>query len=219
MPLQSCNEKAFYNITTGLPEAEINRHATKGVRCNVLLLYSQKKKVRSFNFNHRTIKAVTLRMSASKPPINILLADDDEDDCLFFQDALKELPVSTLLQTVSNGDQLMERLHDKQQFLPDLLFLDLNMPRKNGLDCLEEIKQHTDLNRLFIAIYSTSLQQHIVDKVHEIGAQYYICKPTSFSKLKNLIFQTIAFKETDSNLQPSRGKFVLSQEIFTNEKK
>ncbi|MBC7536168.1 MAG: response regulator [Ferruginibacter sp.] len=158
-------------------------------------------------------------MSASKPPINILLADDDEDDCLFFQDALKELPVSTLLQTVSNGDQLMERLHDKQQFLPDLLFLDLNMPRKNGLDCLEEIKQHTDLNRLFIAIYSTSLQQHIVDKVHEIGAQYYICKPTSFSKLKNLIFQTIAFKETDSNLQPSRGKFVLSQEIFTNEKK
>ena len=157
-------------------------------------------------------------MPELKPPIKILLADDDEDDCLFFQDALKELPFTTLLQTVSNGDQLMQRLHDKQQFLPDLLFLDLNMPRKNGLDCLEKIKQDKDLNGLFTAIYSTSLQRHIVDKLYEIGAHYYICKPASFSKLKKLIFKIINLKETDSNLQPPRNMFVISQEIFTNER-
>ena len=65
-------------------------------------------------------------------PINVLLADDDIDDISFFDKALKELAVSTHLTTVNDGDQLMNYLSENLEHLPDILFLDLNMPRKNG---------------------------------------------------------------------------------------
>ena len=70
----------------------------------------------------------------------ILLADDDTDDCIFFKEALDELLLPTKLMTVHDGEQLMHLLANESTELPDVLFLDLNMPRKNGFECLEEIK-------------------------------------------------------------------------------
>ena len=87
--------------------------------------------------------------------VNILLADDDSDDCLFFKDVLDELNLPTLLTTVHNGEQLMEVLL-KSTELPDILFLDLNMPRKNGFECLSAIKQTKKLNQVPVIIFSTS---------------------------------------------------------------
>lgn len=72
--------------------------------------------------------------------LNILLADDDSDDCLFFKEALRELLLSTNLTTVHDGEQLMQLLTNETNVLPHVLFLDLNMPRKNGFECLTEIK-------------------------------------------------------------------------------
>ena len=66
----------------------------------------------------------------------ILLADDDKNDQLLFKEALEELPVTTHLASVENGEQLMQLLNDGKELLPDILFLDLNMPRKNGFTCL-----------------------------------------------------------------------------------
>ena len=77
-----------------------------------------------------------------KQQYNLLLADDDEDDCDFFKEALDELLLPTSLVTVNDGVQLMDFLSESgAENLPDILFLDLNMPRKNGLECLTEIKQ------------------------------------------------------------------------------
>jgi CheY-like chemotaxis protein len=76
--------------------------------------------------------------------INILLADDDKADCLLFKDALEELPVSANLTIVHNGEQVIEELTKKGSKLPDVLFLDLNMPRKNGFASLGEIKRSTN---------------------------------------------------------------------------
>ncbi len=94
----------------------------------------------------------------SHPPqrtLNILLADDDLDDCLFFKEALEELPLSTNLTTVHNGDQLMERLALKKTRLPHVLFLDLNMPGKNGFACLKEIRLDDKLQKLPVFIFSS----------------------------------------------------------------
>ena len=64
--------------------------------------------------------------------LNLLLADDDADDCMFFKEALEELPVAAKLITVNDGVQLMNHLINENSQLPDALYLDLNMPRKNG---------------------------------------------------------------------------------------
>ena len=84
--------------------------------------------------------------------LNILLADDDADDCLFFTEALTGSPLSTHLTTVPDGEHLMQLLSNEKYELPDVLFLDLNMPRKNGFECLSEIKQNSKLNMLSVVI-------------------------------------------------------------------
>ena len=72
--------------------------------------------------------------------LHVLLADDDIDDCIFFKEALAELLLSTQLTAVHDGEQLMQHLTDETCELPDVVFLDINMPRKNGFECLAEIK-------------------------------------------------------------------------------
>ena len=76
----------------------------------------------------------------NKEYIHIILADDDEDDRLFFTDAFEELKISTKVQTYNDGSELMEYLNSEDAILPEILFLDLNMPKKNGIECLKEIK-------------------------------------------------------------------------------
>jgi CheY-like chemotaxis protein len=94
---------------------------------------------------------------------------------------------------------------NKKEKLPGILFLDLNMPCKNGFTCLTEIKQDEELRELPVVILSTSFQQEKVDQLHKGGAQHYVCKPTEFSHLKNLIHRAIS--------KPPEEGFVLSNEI------
>lgn len=72
---------------------------------------------------------------------NILLADDDIDDCSFFKEALEKLSLNTIFNVVNDGEKLMFYLQKLTSELPDVLFLDLNMHRKNGFECLNEIKK------------------------------------------------------------------------------
>jgi CheY-like chemotaxis protein len=125
--------------------------------------------------------------------IQILLADDDKDDCFLFREALSELPVSTNLVTVHDGEQLMSYLTEHETQLPHVLFLDLNMPRKNGFECLTEIKHNDSLKDLPVIMFSTSYprdmgyEQDIIKVLYNIGAQDYIRKPEDFTKLKQVI--------------------------------
>lgn len=150
---------------------------------------------------------------------SILLADDDNDDCLLFKDALEELSVSAALTTVFDGDQLMQLLTKEDALLPDVLFLDLNMPRKNGFQCLEEIKKDAKLNKLPIIIFSTSYEPDIARKLYQDGAMHYIQKPNEFSKLKNVIFDAITVASKRNSTQPSIEGFVLLTDSYNNEYK
>lgn len=146
----------------------------------------------------------------NKQNYNLLLADDDEDDCAFFKEALDELPVSTVLTTVNDGVELMEFLSKNgASKLPDILFLDLNMPRKNGSECLTEIKQIEELKDLPVIIFSTSLDMSIVDQMYEKGAAYYIRKPGDFTKLKKVIGDALKISSENNFEQPSRDQFIL----------
>lgn len=140
---------------------------------------------------------------------NLLLADDDSDDCLFFKEALEELPVDASLSTVNDGVQLMDFLSSNSRNLPDALFLDLNMPRKSGLECLTEIKVTDNLKHLPIIIFSTSLDLDVVDSLYEKGANYYIRKPGDFSALKKVIFEAITLTNNANSKHPNREEFIL----------
>lgn len=144
------------------------------------------------------------------PLYNILLADDDADDRTFFEDALEEMALTAKLTTVNDGVQLMNILTQTQkEKLPDVLFLDLNMPLKSGFECLSEIKSDTTLQSLPIIIFSTSLDTDTVDRLYAQGATYYICKPGEFSKLKKVILDAITLADQNKLVQPSRDNFVL----------
>ena len=150
----------------------------------------------------------------SKEPFHrILLADDDNDDCLLFTDALNDLPLATHLTTVRHGEDLMLHLYAKNE-LPDLLFLDLNMPRKTGFECLTEIKQSEKLRSIPVIIFSTSYAPEIVDLLYKNGAQHYVCKPNSFKQLAEVIQRAITVTlQKNHSIQISMEEFVLSPGI------
>ena len=141
--------------------------------------------------------------------INIILADDDTADCLLFKEALEELPVSARLTIVHNGELLMEELAKKGK-LPDVLFLDLNMPRKNGFASLGEIKRSTELQDLPVIIFSTASEAETVKNVFRDAAHYYICKPADFSQLKKAIYEALTLITQNNSPLPGKEKFMIT---------
>ena len=125
--------------------------------------------------------------------INILLAEDDKDDRFFFEKALKEISIPTNLNTVNDGEELMKYLDNNIEHLPDIIFLDLSMPRKTGFECLIEIKENIKLKEIQVVVFSTSFSQDttyemgLSNELLKIGAQNYIRKPSDFAQLKNII--------------------------------
>jgi CheY-like chemotaxis protein len=121
----------------------------------------------------------------------ITLADDDEDDRLFFTDAFDELKINTKVNTFKNGRELLNYLHEPEVILPNIIFLDLNMPILNGIDCLKEIKSNAKFKDIAIAIYSTSSSEQDVENTFVLGANIYIKKPSSFNDLKKILSEVV----------------------------
>ncbi|MBM1104575.1 response regulator [Aurantibacter crassamenti] len=118
--------------------------------------------------------------------MHIVLADDDEDDRLLFSEAIEETKVESKLSLFHDGQQLMDYLHSTNS-LPQLIFLDLNMPIKNGMQCLKEIRNCPKLKDLCVAIYSTSSSEFDIEETFINGANIYINKPNNFTELCNAI--------------------------------
>ncbi|MGE6355989.1 response regulator [Flavobacterium sp. NPDC079362] len=118
----------------------------------------------------------------------IYLADDDSDDRDFFADALLETDPAVVLKQFQDGMYLMDDLLaiDPAE-LPEFIFLDINMPRKTGLECLEEISSHENLKDLTVIMLSTSSDPDNISTARELGAAFYAVKPSSFEKLKSLL--------------------------------
>ena len=126
-------------------------------------------------------------------PYTIYLADDDADDRLFFQEALEELKGSLSFQSFDNGVTLMDSLLKTESKLPDIIFLDLNMPLMNGYECLSDIRDEPKLSHLSVVVYSTIVDPVEVDLLQEKGANLYLQKPTSFNQLKLSLKKCITF--------------------------
>ncbi|MBO3099699.1 response regulator [Gelidibacter pelagius] len=141
--------------------------------------------------------------------LHLLLADDDIDDCDFFRDAIDEISDTFELTVLNNGVELMSFLVTEPETHPNLIFLDLNMPKKSGMECIAEIKASDSLSHIPIIIYSTSLDHIVVNTLYDMGAHHYIQKPAEFTSIKSVIKKVISLFD-QTLLQPrSRDNFII----------
>lgn len=115
--------------------------------------------------------------------MNILIVDDDEDDRDLFCDAVHVVDPAINCIIARNGEEALNGLRSNHLPLPDLIFPDLNMPRVNGVQCLREIKKHNALHAIPVVIYSTSKLKEDKETTKNLGAIYFITKPSSLREL------------------------------------
>ncbi|NUY79485.1 response regulator [Flavobacterium sp. MAH-1] len=131
-------------------------------------------------------------MIHDKNIVEILLVDDDQDDRSIFSDALSELKIETSLNMLEDGRDLVAYLEDTKNKRPDILFLDLNMPYKSGVECLKEIRTIDKFKDLSVAIYSTSNSEKDMEDTFINGANIYIRKPNDFTQLKKVLTEVLS---------------------------
>ncbi|MDB5036381.1 MAG: two-component system response regulator [Chlorobi bacterium] len=126
--------------------------------------------------------------------ITILMADDDADDRMLAKDALEESRVANNLLFVEDGEELIDYLLRRGRFTdpatsprPGLILLDLNMPRKDGREALQEIKSYPELRRIPIIIMTTSKAEEDIFRSYDLGASSFITKPVTFDRLVELM--------------------------------
>jgi DNA-binding response OmpR family regulator len=117
----------------------------------------------------------------------IFIADDDPDDRELFADAVAEINNQITCVTASNGQDALKLLQKKEQALPDFIFLDLNMPRISGKQCLTELKKIERLQTVPVIIYTTAKIDDDMKEMKELGASYFLIKPNKFDELVNAI--------------------------------
>lgn len=115
---------------------------------------------------------------------SIILADDDRDDHEFFRDALTQIKPNINLTTVENGEELLSLL---KHYIPDFIFLDLDMPGKNGLECLTEIRNNAALKNIPVVIFSSTSRPANIDTAYEMGADLFFIKPSNYNDLVSSI--------------------------------
>jgi CheY-like chemotaxis protein len=140
---------------------------------------------------------------------HIFVADDDEDDRMLFEEVVKDLPYLVHLTMARDGDETIKTLLQLTA-LPDVLFLDLNMPIKNGLDCLIEIKTIKKIRSIPVIIFSTSSYPGAINQAYDAGAHLYIRKPNDFLNFKRSIQYVLSIAWKSNISQPPKEEFVLS---------
>lgn len=144
-----------------------------------------------------------------KESITITLADDDRDDRMFFTEAFDELKINTIVNTCNDGCALMDYLYHPETILPNIIFLDLNMPRKNGLECLMEIKKDNRFKNIAVAIYSTSASEEDIENTFIRGANIYIKKPSDFASLKKVLSEVVTINWQYQTSSLNKENFLL----------
>jgi chemotaxis family two-component system response regulator Rcp1 len=130
-------------------------------------------------------------MKNSKDKPRILLVEDNPGDIRLTQEALKESQIEITLDVVSDGEQAVDFLMQRNKYVdsvrPNIILLDLNLPKKNGIEVLKEIKAHDLLKRIPVIVLTTSDAEHDISKAYDLHANCYILKPVDFDDFANVI--------------------------------
>lgn len=139
----------------------------------------------------------------------IFHADDDQDDRLLFLEAAAELDLQLEVHQAEDGQKLLDYLYRNPSEIPEIVFLDINMPVKNGFECLKEIRNAENrLKHLRIIMLSTSSSPENIELSYELGADFYAVKPSTFQGLKRLLASIMSLDWSIS--KTNKEKFLLA---------
>lgn len=168
-------------------------------------LFSQVKLKKSFD---KQLNFLLTALVGDKK-LHVMLADDDADDREIFLEALATISANIKVSIAIDGADLMHKLNNLLDHLPDLIFLDLNMPRKNGVECLDDIRRIQYYDQIPVLIYSTSAFAEQINITYKKGANLYIQKPHSFTGIQQVLQKIFSADPSQYLSQPSFSHFVL----------
>jgi CheY-like chemotaxis protein len=124
---------------------------------------------------------------------HFFIADDDPDDQELFIEALHEVDELCVCVTAFDGLEALDKLFAAKLYVPDIIFLDLNMPKMNGKECLAEIKKDNVLKEVPVIIYSTSADKRDMLEALQLGAVFFLQKPNRFEELSRALKHIISY--------------------------
>lgn len=147
--------------------------------------------------------------NSTKKISHVLLADDDEDDRTLFSEAVKVISPDIKVTLAENEPSLLMFLNSEA--VPEVIFLDVNMPLKSGIDCLRAIKGNINYINSAVVMYSTSNNVKDIDAAYNEGADFYIIKPSNYTLLIDILrslFDTLSTKRSFH----TRDTFLINEE-------
>lgn len=148
-------------------------------------------------------------MVNANPSTNVLIAEDDDDDYLIFSLAVEELSVRVILSRAENGDILMKMLNENH---PDILFLDILMPCRDGRQCIREIRADSKFDSLPIIVYSSLKDMETIEFCYRAGSNLYAVKPSSLNDVKQALERIFAVDWKKMLYYPPLSQFVIRGE-------
>lgn len=146
-------------------------------------------------------------MNVMDNPTHVLLAEDDDDDFYIFSLAIKELSFKVILTRAENGDILLTMLDEKN---PDILFLDILMPCRDGRQCLKEIRSNRKYDSLPIIMYTSLHDLETIEFTYREGSNLYVIKPSSLMSLKDVLERVFSIDWKKLLYFPPASKFVIN---------
>lgn len=140
--------------------------------------------------------------------LNVLFVDDDSDESYLFNEALEQAGLTITLNRATNGNNLISYLHTNQT-IPDLVIMDINMPYKDGVEALTEIRNDPRFAKLPLVIYSTNKNEKSINSCYEKGANLFVIKPNDFDGMLRVV-KKIYSMDWKNPIQPSREEFVIA---------
>lgn len=146
------------------------------------------------------------KFAVTNKKLHVFIADDDPEDIELFKLALHEIAENVKVSVAKDGVELLDFL---KVVIPDIIFLDINMPCMNGLDCLAAIRSQRDLQDVPVIIYSTAAGKEDIYKSYILGANRYIKKPVYFESIKKQLAQTLALNLQDLSQKTDMENYVV----------
>ncbi len=143
------------------------------------------------------------------PPISILFVDDDFDELYLFNEALEHAGFNITLSHANDGNELMSSLQSTA--LPDMVIMDMNMPHKDGLEALTEIRSQDTFKNLPVLIYSVTKNLDSINACYEKGANLFIIKPNNFDGMLTVVKKIVQMNWKE-NAKPTRENFVITED-------